>query len=75
MIGKPWKMQAKIKQLLSMDDYINETAGPVLTWETMLWQLRNPMFDLCEDESECNAQQQVAKEPLKVQREKCSLSK
>lgn len=69
-------MQDKLKQLISMDDYIRETVGPALTLETMLWQLKNPMFDLCETEGECSAQHQVAKESkgLKVKHERRSLS-
>ena len=45
--------EAVLQRLLSLDDYIKETASAKLTMELMLWHMREPLFDVCESEMEC----------------------
>ena len=44
---------AILQRLLGLDDYIKETVSGKLNMELMLWKMREPLFDSCENESEC----------------------
>lgn len=54
-------MEESLQKVLGRDDYIRETASSKLKVEFMLWALRQPMFEGCETEADCNETLKTAK--------------
>ena len=56
------QVKTHLQKLLALDDYIKETVASKITLEMMLWRMRDPMFDGCDTEMECNDQHAQAKD-------------
>ena len=52
----------QLQKFLELDDYIKETAAPKLSMETLIWRMRQPMFDSYDSEADCSQAHDQAKD-------------